>query len=176
MTNWTEPKTWVNDQPLTADDLNTHLRDNLLALKEPPTAIYQLDESADYSTTVTDFVDVDPVKLALTLTTSGGDVLIGFGGLVQQASGTVGRVYFDVAVDGQRIGTDDGLIAVVTNANDLTGDLLESLAFTVWRTNLPAGVHTFTLQWKTNGADYLLLAGPSSPYAIHPQFWAREIS
>ncbi|MEO1163712.1 MAG: hypothetical protein AAFV98_08020 [Chloroflexota bacterium] len=72
---WTQPKTWSNE-PLVASDLNTHLRDNMEALKEPPSANYELDETSDYTTTSTTFVDVDSTNLSLTLDTNGGDVKV----------------------------------------------------------------------------------------------------
>ena len=34
MTAWTAPRTWVTGETVTASQLNTHLRDNLLALRE----------------------------------------------------------------------------------------------------------------------------------------------
>ncbi|MEP0806258.1 MAG: hypothetical protein HRF47_12255 [Chloroflexota bacterium] len=34
MTNWTTPKTWEFDELVDESDLNTHIRDNLLYLKE----------------------------------------------------------------------------------------------------------------------------------------------
>jgi hypothetical protein len=34
MTDWTAPRTWANDDLVDADDLNTHVRDNMLHLYE----------------------------------------------------------------------------------------------------------------------------------------------
>ena len=75
---WTTPKTWADDELVTANVMNTHVRDNLNALKAPPTARYELNRTSDYTTTSTSFVDVDGTKLALTITTSGGDVMVHF--------------------------------------------------------------------------------------------------
>lgn len=171
---WTEPKTWTNE-PLVAGDLNTHLRDNLEALKEPPTAHYELDETLDYTTTSTSFVNVDNTKLALTITTSGGDVLIGFHAYVQPGTGS-DNVYFDVELNGTRIGGDDGIIAAQrAAAATLPGRF--AISFTRLVTNLVAGTHTFKLQWKISAGQGTLFAGAGTAGAnTHPQFWVREVS
>ena len=82
---WTTPKTW-SSEPLTSIDLNTYMRDNQNHLKD------RLDSSAakfvsgarNIRTTSTVFVDVDAEKLALELTTHGGEVLLGFTGSVRK--------------------------------------------------------------------------------------------
>ena len=84
---WTTPATWGVDQLVTASDLNTQLRDNLNTLKTPPSAHYELNESSDYTTSSASFVDVDATNLALTITTSGGDVFVGFHGSVEHSGG-----------------------------------------------------------------------------------------
>ena len=107
---WTTPKTW-SSEPLTSIDLNTYMRDNQNHLKD------RLDSSAGNSvsgptsltTTSTAFVDVDAEKLALTLTTHGGDVLLGFTGTVQSSAGN-GSTSFNVSVDGVDYVADDGII------------------------------------------------------------------
>lgn len=43
---WTTPKTWNTGEPLTAADLNTHLRDNLEYLKDKPSGAYLANEFA----------------------------------------------------------------------------------------------------------------------------------
>ncbi|MEO1643547.1 MAG: hypothetical protein AAFR67_00055 [Chloroflexota bacterium] len=161
---WTQPKTWSNE-PLVASDLNTHLRDNMEALKEPPSANYELDETSDYTTTSTTFVDVDSTNLSLTLDTNGGDVMVHFHATVGMSS----YVLFDVLVDGVRTGGDDGIVA--QGANDTT------ITFTRLITGLPAGSHTFTLQWKVHTGTGTLYAGAGTFITdLHPQFWAREVS
>ena len=157
---WTTPKTWAVDELVTASDLNTHIRDNLNALKVPPTDHYELNEGSDYTTSSTSFVDVDATNLALTITTTGGDVLVHFHGY------TVNQGYFDLAVDGSRAGGDDGCIRFTTGP----------VSFTRLITGLAAGEHVFKLQWKTVGAALTLYAGTGTAgYDLHPQFWVREI-
>ena len=51
---WTAPKTWADDELVTANVMNTHIRDNLNALKTPPSDHYKLNEASDYTTTSTD--------------------------------------------------------------------------------------------------------------------------
>lgn len=170
MSDWTTPKTWAVDELVTASALNTHLRDNLNALKTPPSAHYECNEASDYTTSGTSFADVDATNLALTITTNGGDVLVHFHGLV---SNTVGRVFLDVyESDGAaRIAGDDGMIR-----SGLNGEA-ETLTFTRLITGLSAGEHTFKLQWKVNTGTGTLYAGAGSTNAdVHPQFWAREMS
>jgi hypothetical protein len=169
---WTTPKTWNVDELLTAANLNTHLRDNLNALKAPPTAHHECDESSDYSTTSTSFVDVDGTNLALTLTTGGGDVLVHFHGVVSHTSSNY-RIHFTVTMDGNVIAGDDGMIGTSAPAA-VPGNVM---TFTRLVTGVSAGEHLFKLQWKTQGATAKLFAGAGTSWAdLHPQFWAREVS
>jgi hypothetical protein len=140
--SWTTPKTWVNDETLTADDMNTHLRDNLNALKAP---------------------------LSLNVTTTGGDVLIGFHGTILHSAGYVA---FDVLLDNAtRLGGDDGL--VVTDS----GGLHPLVSFVRLVTGLSAGAHNFKLQWRTNtGAATLYAGAGTTNLDMHGQFWVREVS
>ncbi len=162
MADWTTPKTWAVDELVTASDFNTHIRDNLNALKAPPSAHYELDEASDYTTSSASFVDVDATKLALTITTNGGDVLVHFHGTVLYDA------YFDVAVDGTRVGGNDGMLC-------FTGSAIP-VSFTRLITGLSAGEHTFKLQWKTTGTCHLYAGAGTSGRDLHPQFWAREVS
>ena len=116
---WTTPKTWQVDELVTATIMNTHIRDNLNALKTPPSADYDCNEAANYATTSTTFVNVDATNLALTITTNGGDVLVHFHGTLQNSSSA--RVYLDVAAY-----FDDGPLYNVDGPNyDDFADLAE---------------------------------------------------
>jgi hypothetical protein len=171
---WTTPKTWNVDELLTAANLNMHLRDNLNALKAPPTVHYECDEDSEYTTTSTSFVDVDGTNLALTLTTSGGDVLVHFHASIVHTN--AGKIFFDVTLDGNRIGEDDGILGgYVQNAG--SGNTASAyMSFTRLVTGMAAGEHTFVLQWRTTGSTARLFAGATAAEAVHPQFWAREVS
>lgn len=168
---WSVPKTWATGELVTANLLNTHLRDQLDALKTPPTAVYTLNESANYTTTSTSFVDVDAVNLALTITTSGGDVLVTFCGTFSH--GTAGnKLLLDVDVDGVALFGDEGLL---DQGFDAIGRR-NVVSFAVWRQGLAAGTHTFKLRWRTNGGTITLYAGAGSGSDVHPQFAVREVS
>lgn len=165
---WTAPLTWTTDQLVTASDLNTHLRDNLEFLKDPPTTAALLNESANYSTTSTTFVNVDATKLTLTLTTSGGAVLIGFSGMCLNSGGTF-AIYFDVDIDGARFAGDDGITGSAAAA-------VEHFAFAILKTGLAAGTHTFKLMWRVSAGTGVFYTGAGTANAdIHPYFWAREV-
>lgn len=165
---WTAPKTWVVGELVTAALLNAHMRDNLEFLKTPPTALYTLNESSDYNTTSTSYVNVDNTKLALTITTAGGDVFIGFSGSIT-ASGSL-NAFFDIEIDGVRNGGDDGLIAQGAAAS-----ARQNVTFFKLVQGLSAGSHTFKLQWKTSANTLTLYSGAGTASGdIHPQFFVRE--
>lgn len=173
---WTTPQTWVDDELVTASDLNTHLRDNLNALKAPPTAYAVRDNLGDYSTTATDFELIDNTNLKLTLTTHGGDVFVWLLGTFYHAT-SGGRVYLDIQVDGS------GRL-MSTYAGGLASDTLESSERLITLppilvSGLSAGEHTFSPMWRTNSGTLFLRSdsGASQAYrqvAVH--FYAREIS
>ncbi|MYD11578.1 MAG: hypothetical protein F4X02_16235 [Chloroflexi bacterium] len=167
---WTAPKTW-SSEPLTSLDLNQNVRDNLNHLKN------RLDSSVDkfvsgeamLQTTATEFVDVDAVNLSLTLTTHGGDVLLGFTGTVQSTVG--GRsIYFNVAVDDVDYIADDGIICSQIGGS-FDNNLHKPLSFVMLIPGLSAGSHTFKLRWKTDAGN----TAKMDVVRLHPQFWAKEI-
>ena len=169
--NWTAPITWNVNQLVTADNLNQQLRDNLEFLKSPPTASVVLDQSSDYNTTATSFVNIDSSVLSLSLTTAGGALLIGFHGVISP-TGTH-SVYLDITVDGVRVGGDDGLLSVTRATTGTT----PSVSFVRLVTGITAGAHTVRLQWKVSAGTSTLYAGAGTTgNDTHPQFWAREVS
>ncbi|NLX10436.1 MAG: hypothetical protein GXY36_12335 [Chloroflexi bacterium] len=155
---WTVPRTWITGELITAAQLNAHLRDNLNALKQPPSAVVTPTSTRTTSSTV--FVPVDEVHFAHTLTTAGGDVLIGCWTTAQSAAGLV--LYLDVAVDGVRLGQGDGIQRVNLNGS-------APLCFAYLLGGLSAGVHTLTLMWRVSTGSASLVGGMT-------QFWAREVS
>lgn len=165
---WTQPKTW-SSEPLTSSDLNTHLRDNLEALKDPASGDYTLNESSDYTTTSTTFVDVDATNLSATLTTNGGDVFVFFAPLVALGSSQV--IFFDLDVDGTRLGGDDGIVATVPAGIGIAIPIIAMVK------GLAAGSHTIKLQWKvTSGTGKLYAGAGTASGDVHPQFIVREVS
>jgi hypothetical protein len=165
---WTTPKTWVADATLPASDLNTHVRDNLDALKSPPSDHHELNEVADITTSSTTFVDVDGTNYEFSITTYGGDLLVGFHGTVNESGGNQ-QVHFNIAVDGVDVAADDGLYSCY--------GLRQGVGFVYKLTSIDADTHTFTLRWKvqTGGAATLYAGAGTADLDIHPQFWAIEI-
>lgn len=162
---WSVPRTWVVGELVTASLLNTHLRDNLEFLKAPPTALYNVNQGSDYTTTSTSFADVDATNLSLNITTAGGDVLIVFMGY----GGGTARLYFDILIDGVRMAGDDGFLAAVNAVNT-------PITLVALKQGLSAASHTFKLQWKVNSGSGTLYAGAgTSGLDTHPQFFVREI-
>ncbi|NDJ77546.1 MAG: hypothetical protein GYB65_14940 [Chloroflexi bacterium] len=167
--SWETPRTWVAGELVTATLLNTHLRNNLNALKAPPSAHVEPVKATYYTTSSTVFVDVDGGLLSLSLYTNGGDVMVHFSGTLAHSAAT-GRFFLDVELDGERIGGDDGLLVG-------EGIPVQPMSFTHLVTGLPAGEHDFRLQWKTTAAYAGLFAADGATNAnVHPQFWVREVS
>jgi hypothetical protein len=65
--------TFATNAILQAAQLNTHLRDNLIELKDPPTVV--INSTTGYTTTSTSFVDVN-AALEATIVTNGGRLFI----------------------------------------------------------------------------------------------------
>lgn len=139
-------------------------------------AQYTANESADYITTATSFVDVSP-NMALPVTTAGGDILLGFSGNLKVYGSGAATVYFDITQDGQRIAGDDGLFFVFVHSNLTVADQYQPAAFTKLLRDVPAGPHEYRLQWKVfGGAGAIMYAGAGTlNIDPHPQFWLREI-
>jgi hypothetical protein len=161
---WTTPRTWA-DEVVSAADLAVELADNQFALKFPPTNSYAADEVSNYTTISNNYGNVDGTNYSFSLTTTGGDVMIGFNGGASAA-------YLDVLVDGTLIvnDTNAGLVDATTYGS--------GCCFVHIVTGLAAGVHTFVLQFKTPGVGTgTILAGAgTSGLDIHSQFFVREIS
>lgn len=52
---WTTPKNWATNDLVTAADLNVQLSGNLTELKNPPTALHNVNEVANYSASSTSY-------------------------------------------------------------------------------------------------------------------------
>jgi hypothetical protein len=166
---WTTPKTWSVGELVTASDMNTHLRDNLNALKTPPSAHYVLDQASEYTTTSTSFVDVDATNLSSTITTNGGDVMVIFSGVFNHnTNGAI--IFLNLSVDGANVQPEDGIVSATLQAANRSNIVLFYMV-----TGLPAGSHTFRLRWKTSSGVATLHAGATAPL-VHSQWIVREIS
>lgn len=164
---WTAPRTWVAGELVTATLLNVHLRDNLDALKAPPTLTYEINNPSNYTTTSATFTDVDATNLALAITTTGGDVLCVFQGSLAHSTST-DSVRFDIAVDGTRKGSTNGLITL-RPANAGTTFAVQFIVVYLVE-GLSAGSHTFKLQWQTTGGTATYLTN-----TMYPQAFVREV-
>lgn len=170
---WTAPRTWI-DEVSDASDFNEQIRDNLLALKSPPTSHYEANELSDYNSTSATYADID-TDWNFTMNTNGGDILIG---LIGSAGTAITNALIDVEVDGSRIAnnTSGGILQV-----NLQTQLMHT-GFLRWIRGLAAGSHTFKLQWKivtaggSNAVNMWAGAGTGSGRDLHPRFWVREVS
>ncbi len=157
---WTTPKTdWETGELVAASDMNK-IGENLATLKQPASAVYTTTEDITADTNG-DFLDVDSTNLSLTITTTGGDVIVHFDGVLRLTRGDRGTGNcFDIDVGGTRQGGVDGIMhtSVPSHRN--------KESFTHLIQNLSAGTHTFKLQWR-NWEGVRLYAGA--------QFWVREI-
>lgn len=165
----------TNRELVTASIMNTHVRDNLNALKSPAYFLCEVDQGSDYTiAATTSFTAIDATNLAATVTCGGGNWLIGFSGVTFYSTGGATRSYFSVAVDGSTVSTlgNDGIMlgANSTNAFGYT-------AFTTIIRGVSAGSHTFSVQWKTGATGtYGLYAGAgTSGFDFHPVFWGIEL-
>lgn len=138
-----------------------------------------LNDSSDYSSTSTSFVDCDASgtsgdELEVTITTNGGDVVFGFSGTGFHSS-LGGIFYFDIyeSVAAARVGGDDG---IYVTASASAGQTI-NLGFTYLFKGLSAASHTFTLQWKTFSGTMNMPAGAgTSALDVHAQIWVKELA
>ena len=157
---WTTPVDWTVGQMLTSTDLNK-VNANLNALKTPPSDVKKGAGPSNFTTSSTTFVVVDS-SLNISLTTTGGDILIGFTGVLATGGGSTTTIDFDI--DGVRMGaysTGGGLM--IAGSGTVTTVALAN--------GITAGTHSIKLVWKVNTGGASLYNGLS---AI-PVFWAREV-
>lgn len=160
----------ITDIVATASAGNTYIRDNQRALKDPPSANHEVNEASNYTTSSDTWADIDTTDLTLSITTTGGAVMIGFVGSFI-GGGNTGVV--DVAVDSTRIVNQatGGMLFIVTDAGAKVYSFVHIIE------GLSAGVHTFALQWRRLSGTITLYAGAATAnYDVHPQFWARELT
>lgn len=144
---WTTPRTWVTGELVTAALLNTHLRDNMDYLKAEADRYWNqtaLVAAASYSTTSTTFVDVDGVNLAGTIVTRGGPVLFAVSSAWKHSNLGMDCA-LDLWLNGARIGGGYG----VSLMHAAGANLYQPLSWLTVQA-LPAGTHSFRLQWRTN--------------------------
>jgi len=155
MPTWTTPKQdWALNDVVNAGDMNA-MGENLAYLKDGDaraavTVAAAATSSSAWATLAT-----------LTVTTRGGEVLVGYSAAGYHTGG--GRAYFDVALDGTRLALNgsNGSFEATPGA---TGTA-QTVGFVLLLTEVSAGAHTLTIQWKTSAAGMNVLGG---------QAWAIE--
>ena len=150
---WTTPKTW-SSEPLTSLDLNTYVRDNQNHLKDRLDTGFSriVSGGSPLTTTAEAFVDIDPIQLSLTLTTHGGDVLLGFTGTAQNSASNA-VTSLNVAVDGVDYFADSGVIEFKSDGSG--GNIRNKpLSFVLLISGLGAGSHTFCAALEDNPEQY----------------------
>jgi hypothetical protein len=175
---WETPQVWEDDQLIDFNDLNVDIGQNFIELKDPPTAVYNANESSDYQTTSTTFTNVDPLdtegKFKNTVATNGGRVLIVFNGTVY--TNAFDELYFDITVDGVSVTGAAGGMFLVSGAEG-TDRMCASFAY--WEPTVRvAGTYVYRLQWRVAPAGTIDMPAGSGAASmdIHPQFWVREVS
>lgn len=160
--------------------MNTHIRDNLEAVKDPEGAFYDAVEGSDLALSSTSFADVDATanKFEFTITTTGSPVVVSFNAAVGVSASLV--VYLDVSVDGTAygvttLGAADGLYAKLITSGGPTVD--GALEFWRFLTQVTAGTHVFRLRYKVStGTLTVFRAAGTANADIAPQFFVREMS
>lgn len=153
---WTTPRTWVAGEVPTAAIMNAHVRDNLNALKDPPTDLDQ-NWNTTISTTSTSFVNITGAEV--TITTTGGRVMIGFHTPHAASGGTT--TYFTLTIDGTEISGHANGVALVAAAGT------SQMCFVYLTAALSAGAHTIRVQWRVD-------SGARTATINKFQLWARE--
>lgn len=143
---WTTPRTWVANELVTATLLNPHLRDNLVALKNPPTDRAE-ELAGTFSTTSTSFVSVPNAEVEIT--TAGGKLMVGAAGTLTVSTGLVAAISLLID-DTTRVGSPTlGLQRVYVPTSVSTN----GFGFVYLSTNMAAGNHTVTLQVSTSTGE-----------------------
>lgn len=151
--NWTAPRTWVDLQTVNAADMNEQLRDNLLWLKGPPGL--QTILAADVNTTSTSFVDV--TGMSLTMTTTGGSVLIQLSALMKTPLSIAEIAEIRFMVDGVPQGIMARQRFVSPGVVEDHLHVAPSLLYPV----MAAGSHTIKVQWRSVGGNAVYMLGQS---------------
>ena len=173
---YTTPKTWAVDELLAATDMNTYVRDNVAALKNPPSFLTAFASGAlVLSTTATTFTAISSA-LSASLGTYGGDIMV----FIQlQLAGDKGtrRISLDWLVNGTALygayafGAGRALPGIATGSTSAMGNTTVFGPLLV--TGLASGTHVFQPVWKTNtGTAFTWATTGAAPIIM----WVREVS
>lgn len=153
---WADPTTIVYNQLLDVATLNQYMVDNPLALKNPPT---DLDENWNTTITTTSTSFVNLTGADVTITTTGGRIMIGFHA-PHTASGGV-TTFFTITIDGVEVSGHANGVSMVS------GGIWSQVGFVYLTAALAAGAHTVKIQWRVND-------GARTATINKFQLWARE--
>jgi hypothetical protein len=137
------PDTAAANDLITAALWNKNVRDNVVALKAPPSD--QWNGEINDGTSSATWAAIDGTNLSLTITTTGGDVRVGFVGFATNSN----AIYLDIYVNSARqSGNTNGYMRGSTQD---TGP--HNLSFVAVITGLSAGSHTFEMYYKGDGSN-----------------------
>jgi len=171
---WTTPRTWTGLMQPGATGLNTELRDNLNALKNPPFAHTAFSDTAaaPYATTGTVYIAINATTLSHQITTFGGALLIALQVRLTAAAAT----FLDFAWSASGGAFYSAMASAVGGATTglfvHAGDL-DNVNLQAWLTGLASGTYTIRPIWKV-GAGTTTATVQSSGQTV--QFWVREMS
>ena len=159
MGTWTNPRNWIIDEVVTAAVMNTHVRDNLGFLRNPPIGIQ--NNAVNVSTTSATFVDIDGTNLSQSVVVQGGDVMVAC--LFQVRSSvvnTIARLRFVYGATPTQIGGfwEHELEHTGSFVNCAMVQVVEALA---------AGTYTFKLQWlRVSGGGTLTALATTAHFLV----------
>jgi hypothetical protein len=136
---WTDPKTWVDEEFVDAAELNTHMRDNFIFLRNRP---YDDVTLGSVTTTSTSFVELTGSDA--TVVSQGGNFIIFANGTSSNTNVTA--TFYDLAIDGTRVG--DATIGLTSHSTPVA-NYTDNIGL-VWFTETPlsAGSHDLSVHWK----------------------------
>ena len=168
--------TWSAGDTLSASDMNTYVRDNMLGLLEPAREILNPTTGTDYTTTSASFVDVNTTDFQVDLTPNieNGltcDILIG-GTISLRCSGTATAqvTNFDLMVNGTSVSGGTG-IAVFEG----TSSQIYTFTLNYILSGQDNSAKSIKLRWRTNGGTARIFMVSGSPREAKNQFWARVL-
>lgn len=159
---WKQPKTWLGEK-MTIAKLNEQIRDNMLALKDPPHESGSINAVSEAVGTSFEILDV-----AATISSEGGDLWVFYNVFpVGLAAGVT--VYVTLYLDVANLGGVDGISALTEatgHVTCLTGSWLIR--------DVPAGNHTVGVYWKLSSAG--TLSTPTAGTGGRSSLTVRELS
>jgi hypothetical protein len=154
MPSWANMNNLATGDLLTEADMDT-MRGNIEYLLNPNSALVEYDNSADYTTTSSSWVDVDSTNITLPITTNGGPLWLW--ALVTLITGGVSDVGLRIVVDGTPAVTWE-FDNVYTNGRTICGFYTPSV-----------GTHTVKLQWKSDGTNTLTMCSNGQAVVLGAQ-------